>query len=136
MRGAYQFGLHSIRVEEDIVLLKYVGGASPEEFERQNAIFAEFGEHMTRMYLLIDLSEAGLSNPNSRKYAAENSSGRVPLATICFGASMLIRTAALMVTGAARILGRSKADMQFVATEDEARARVTSLRAAPVPNKA
>lgn len=129
MRDVYRFGLHSIQVEEGLILLKYVGGATLEEFERQNEIFDGLGARMSQSYLLIDLSEAALSQPSSRKYAAERSRGQTPLAVICFGASLFVRAAALFVTGAARVLGRPTADLEFVPTEADARARVASLRA-------
>lgn len=122
MTVEHRFGPHTVRVEEHIIVIKFVGGATLEDFQRQMEVIEQVGERLTRMIVLVDLSEAELSDPRARKYAAEKGGQLIPQALICYGASLFIRTAAMLVISATRMVGKKIPNAIFVKTEAEARA--------------
>lgn len=131
MATEHRFGPHTFRIEDEVVVIRYVGGATVAEFQQQVALFQTIGERVQRMYVLVDLAHAALSEPAARKYLAEQaqSAPQQPLGLICFNASVLTRTAVTLVMRAMRVIGRTFISTEFVRNEAEARALVaTRLR--------
>lgn len=125
-----QIGRHIVEIEDDVVLVsRLIGDFTLEDIQAYYALARERGKERP-IYSIGDMTRAGSISAEARRYAIENARLLNFSATVSFGLNLPLRTLLTMLTRAAQLLnvGNSGSYMQFVASEQEARAYIESRR--------
>ena len=125
-----QVGRHSFRIEENVFYIKYVAAVTLDELKQMNAIAEPLRSVLPFIYLVYDVSEAGLMTPPARRYAAERSRELQCPAMLIHGTTPLTRAAIALVLSAVRLIGKEIPKTVYVDSEREARAWIAGHRLA------
>ena len=123
-----QVGRHSFRAEGDVVYVKYVAAVTLDEVKQMTALSQPATLAAATLYLVYDVSEAGLMTPEARRYVAEQSKSLQITALVIHGATLFTRAAIALVLSAVRLLGRDVPLTVYVNSEPEARAWIAAHR--------
>jgi hypothetical protein len=124
-----QLGLHQVEIDSDIVITRLHGALTLEHMQAwcliADGVIAEHGG----MFSIGDYRGAGAIPPQVRRWVGEWSGSAKIRGMALFGASPVLRVIMMMIARAGVLLRKFKAPTVFVATEAEARAWVSELRA-------
>lgn len=123
-----QVGRHSFRAEGDVVYIKYVAAVTLDEIQQLTALTQPTILAAASLYLVYDVSEAGLMTPEARRYVAEQSKSLQITALVIHGATLFTRAAIALVMAAVRLLGKDVPLMVYVDSERDARAWIAAHR--------
>lgn len=124
-------GRHLLRRDGDILFVRFRGAVDIGEMQLLFAAMVQMQEKNPVVFHLYDGSQAGLTTPEARRWAAENMTSTHRAAGIaCYGVNAVVRAIAQLHTRAIALLHRQVAvPMVFFATEAEARAWIDRQRA-------
>lgn len=123
-----QINRHEVRLEGDILRVRFVGPYLPDEASRILTLADEIFRRHGRVFLLADVAASGPPGPETRRVIGTwNFLGRY--AAVAFGASLAVRTVFHLVVGAQRALGHTSPMLTHISTaEPEARAWIDAQR--------
>ena len=124
----HQVGRHSFWVEGDVVYIKYVSSVSLAELKQMDEINQPVIGDLPAIYLVYDVSEAGLMTPEARRYAAERSKDLRCAALLVHGTTLFTRAAIALVMSAVRLIGKDVPEMVYLKNEQEAREWIAAHR--------
>lgn len=130
---SWEIGRHLVRWERpDLVFLALRGPTSATEAARIRAIYAEIGERVGPYHVVFDASELVFIEAGSRAAWLRDDQPYPFRSVIVFGANFSTRAVVMTVYRAGRLVAPSlfKFPFEFVATEEDARARIHELRSA------
>ena len=124
-------GRHLMRGEGDILFVRFRGPVDVQEMQLLFAFMVRMQAQTPVIFHLYDGTQAGLTSPEARRWAAENMTSTHRAAGIaCYGVNAVVRAIAQLHTRAIALLHRQVAvPMVFFATEAEARAWIDRQRA-------
>lgn len=128
MPQPHQVGQHSFHVEEDVVFVKYVAGVSLDELKQMDAIVDPVVQTLPSIYLVYDVSQAGLMTPEARRYAAERSKNLRCYAIVIYGTTLFTRAAIALVLSAARLIAKQIPETVYVNSDSDARLWIAAHR--------
>ena len=121
-------GQHRLRVGDDILYVVCNGGFNLEEIKRITAESYALGEKYGYVLCLIDVTNAGWSTPEARKYQATSLRERLyPHLTALVGINAMLRVAVGLVDRAIEIV--SGKTLTNVFADDEAAALAALVKA-------
>ena len=123
-------GRHLLRRDGDILFVRFRGAVDIGEMQLLFAAMVQMQEKNPVVFHLYDGSQAGLTTPEARRWAAENLSGVHRAAGIaCYGVNAVVRAIAQLHTRAIALFSKQPdVPMVFFATEVEARAWIDRQR--------
>lgn len=122
---------HLVTVEGDILLVRFIGPYQPDEARTITAIMDRIQKERGRVCFLGDLTHAVAPGPGTRRVFVEwQHAGEFPNAAY-FGAIWPVRTVAILIHSAMRLMGKKPAPSYYSKTEAEARAWLSEQRQAP-----
>lgn len=123
-------GPHHMLVVGDFVHFRFHGPYLPEEATRAMDLMAEFQAKHECMYLLIDLTEAGMPTMETRRILAQAATRMKTIISVYYGANFVTRAMAVLIHRVMSILSKSEKALYFVADESEGRRQIAKCRAA------
>lgn len=122
-------GRHRYRIDGDTLWAVALDEINAEEgllmCEKLLQVYREHGY----VFEILDVRQGGAMGAEARRVnAAWHRDHPIEVEVIVLGANVLLRTVVTLFSNAVRLLGRSQLRVQFVASEEEALARVVSLR--------
>lgn len=123
-------GRHLLRGEGDILFVRFRGPVDVQEMQLLFAFMVRMQAQTPVIFHLYDGTQAGLTSPEARRWAAENMSGVHRAAGIaCYGVNAVVRAIAQLHTRAIALFSKQPdVPMVFFATEVEARAWIDRQR--------
>lgn len=127
MAVSRQIGRHYVKIDGDILFMKYVGDLTLPEMEELIALLEEtFG--MEPYYAVLDYSEMASVDAAARKRISAWTTDRGFRGAAIFGASMTMRAVTALVQSAIRLLSKKYIPVTFVKDEAQARVAVTEMK--------
>ncbi len=125
-----QVGGHRVEIEGDLLITRIVGDYTLEDIRSYYELAREMSQKGD-VYSIGDMTRAGTITPEARRYSVENGNGLRMIYSASFGLNPAMRVLMTMLLRAAQLLGRSRpgTQVEFFATEAEARAAVARIRA-------
>jgi hypothetical protein len=122
-------GKHLFEFEDDVVMSRMVGEFTVVDMKAYFAFVAEVSVGRP-LYNIADMRLAGSIAPDARRYALDATKEVKFGITVAFGMNPTIRVLLFMLVRAAKLLRHrgSNGELEFVATEQEARALVAARR--------
>lgn len=125
----HSIGLHRYRIEGDLLFSVANGDIGAEEIillcEQLLLIYNQYGY----VYEIVDATNGGAMSAEARRRNADwHRQNAIQGDAVVFGANRLLRTVFALLTNALRLLTHNNLQIQFVATESDARAFVTAHR--------
>lgn len=122
-------GRHRYRIEGDLLFSVANGDIGAEEIillcEQLLLIYNQYGY----VYEIVDATNGGAMSAEARRRNADwHRQHAIQGDAVVFGANILLRTVFTLLTNALRLLTHSNLQIQFVATESDARSLVTAHR--------
>lgn len=121
-------GAHELRQEDDIVLLRLCGEVSHFEVVAMHAALLRTKDQHGRVYVLVDLRQAGNAGEKVRKEVVEWYRTHRVGCIATFGASAANRVIYILVTNAIRLFAKRVPPIKFFSEEYEARSWIARLR--------
>ncbi len=123
------FGTHDYRIEDDLLFLRYRGLLTPDDAGRIMELVRQVRAQWGRVLVLTDSSHGADLPPETRKafMDALTPETRMDYQAV-YGMARTTRVMAMLLMRAARLLGRSQIEIEFFATEAEARAYLGAMR--------
>lgn len=123
-------GKHSIGLEDDMILLRCDGFMTVAEITELHTIADRLMAGRGDLYVLSDGTNAGNSEPETRKLIVEWFQSHSFSAAASYGGSMIHRAISALIVNAVRIVNKKIIPMSFFKTEAEARRWLDTLRQA------
>jgi hypothetical protein len=121
-------GKQSVRFEPEIVYFRLRGTYEAHEVRGLTSLIDQVAEERGASYILVDMRELGWVSTEARRESAEWVR-RSPIGALAiFGTNSTVRVIISLFLRAASLLGRSPYPMQFLDTEEEARAWLAAER--------
>lgn len=122
-------GKHLFEFEDGLLMSRLIGEFTDVDIKAYFAFVAEVSGGQP-LYNIVDLRLAGSITPNARRYVRDATQEIKFGITVAFGMNPPIRLLLFMLVRAAKLLGNrgSNGELEFVATEQEARALVAARR--------
>ena len=129
MANEWKIGRHTLRIDPGrVAYIRYQGVFHIEEAtEMVKIMHTAFGKAPS--YIINDMAEIGAPDGQTRKLLATFLAEHDVVVLVNVGASALIRALSALVGSAMRVLHNRPHPVHFVATQEEARALIASLRA-------
>jgi hypothetical protein len=124
----HQMGTHQISVEDDIVFLQQNGDYTPDDALKTHAEIEGVLYSLGRVFILVDQSKAGITQPQTRKIIAAWNKKHKATGAAMFGGGLASRAAATLVLSAIRLFRPDLLPTVFVETEAEGRAWINAQR--------
>lgn len=122
-------GRHRLRVEEDILYVICHGGFDLEEMKRITVECYRLGDKYGYVLCLMDVTNAGWSSPEARRYQANTLRERLyPHLTALIGINAVLRVAVGLVDRAVELVTGKTLDNAFVDSEAEGIAALAKAR--------
>lgn len=129
MQPGQLIGKHKIHIEEDVVHVVIQGDIHGDEAVTLCEQLTQVQRQYGLVFEVLDARASGSMSAAARRQLAEwYRSNHLDIEIVVFGASLFVRTMFSLMTNALKILGRNHLQMQFVATEVEARAWLAERR--------
>lgn len=121
---------HSYRIEDDLLFLRYQGVLTPAHAAQIMKLVQTVRATWGRVLVLTDSSRGAALPPETRKafMDALTPETRMDYQAV-FGMAAPVRVMAMLLTRAARMMGRSQIEIEFFAHEADARAYLQAKRA-------
>ena len=127
-----QVDAHQIEIDDDVVLIRLRGDLTEAQQAQLFGIFAEQARLFGGIYLLGDVVQAGTISPEARRLANQRAKEFRMHACMVFGASVMTRVLVTMIIRAStlvhRLTSREIGTLEFVESEQVARARIAALK--------
>jgi len=124
----YQVSKHSVGIQGDVLYVKYVAGVTLEELQQMDALVAPHVDPLLPIYVVYDVSEAGLMTPQARRHSAERNKEMRCSAAVIYGTTLFTRAAIALVLSAVRLISKSLPEIAYVNSELEADAWIAAHR--------
>lgn len=123
-----RIGPHRITVEEDVVTAYVSSSWLLAEITEFLQLCTATRERLGSVYLITVVSDGYLLPPDSRKYIGEWSRSNVVSGNVVAGAPFAMRVLIGIVSRASKMIGAKATEVEFTATEAEARAWVAQRK--------
>ena len=124
----FQFGTSTVYIDEDLVYTINEGpidlAMTKGYLEQVDPIIAQYG----RVFMLTNAKDNFAMTSEARRYVAEWAKTHTFTASAFFGAGPLSRAMYMLLVRAMQLLGKSRDNLAFFATESEARAWIDEQR--------
>ncbi len=114
-------GPHQVRIEDDIVHVRFHGDIIPPETKELLEVCQRVHQQHGRLFLLFDTVHAGIVSAESRRMFVQWNLTYPVAAVVNFGGGMVQRALAVLITNAIRIVSKKSPAMAYLSTEAEAR---------------
>lgn len=124
-----RIGTHSVRIERETVLIRWIGAPELEDMlQLSDRLTSVIAEHK-QIFIVHDMRRSGLPSTETRQWIAKWLRDQ-PIAGIAtFGANPAVRVLQTLITRAADLVGRKSAiPTAYVSSEAEALAWVAARR--------
>lgn len=125
---AIQIGKHIGHIEDDILFLELGGDLTPEEARTYLQLAEGLVERYGCFYIVDNIANFGAAPPEVRRMVADWLAKHSCAGAALVGGSITARTVALLVLGIMRMLGKQSFPVEFVKTEQDARAWIAARR--------
>ena len=127
-----QVDAHQIEINDDVILIRLRGDLTEAQQAQFFGTFAEQARLFGGVYLLGDVAQAGTISPEARRLANQRAKEFKMHACMVFGASVMTRVLVTMIIRAStlvhRLTSREIGTLEFVESEQVARARIAALK--------
>lgn len=121
-------GAHQLVFEQDLVLVRVRGDYNLPDAQQVGDELAALMGRQGRVYILVDLTQAGTIPPESRRFLAEWNKQYTLGGVANFGGGAAIRLLSTLLMNAYRLIRPEGAPLVYVGSEAEARAWVAAQR--------
>lgn len=128
MDGWQSIGEHFVRVEEDTLLICFVGDMSLAETRAITVIQEEILAKNGHLFAITNLDKAGRFSPEGRRHLAAWNKKFAVSGVAQYGGSRVAQVMAILMLGAIRAFGGNVPEMKYVNSEDEGRAWIAAQR--------
>jgi hypothetical protein len=122
-------GTHLIRVEDDILYIRFIGDVSLADTKALTAVQEEILARHGHLFCITNLNEGGSFAPEGRKFLGAWNKKHSVAGVAQYGGSLVAQVMALLMLGAIRAFGGNVPEMKYVTNEEEGRAWVFAQRA-------
>ena len=119
-----RIGPHRITVEEDLIIAYVSGPWLLPDITEFLSLCTDTKQRLGSVYLLTVVGPGYHLPPDARKYIGDWSRANVVTGNVVAGAPFAMRALIGIISRAAKIIGAKSAEVEFTATEAEARAWV------------
>lgn len=122
-------GRHRYYISGDVLMYEPHGSHTLDDMRGLLALTLQQGQQYGYVITLANMKDAGADPPEARKLVTDwRRAHPYPTLTVIFGASALMRVAAMLLMRASQLVNKRAEDFRFVAKEEEAWAVVEKER--------
>lgn len=121
-------GNHRVLIDEDIILIRFVGDISLEQTRAITVLQEQIIARHGHLFALTDLSAGSTFSPEGRRFLGEWNKKFSVAGVAQYGGSLMARVAAILMLGAIRALKGNVPDIKYVSDEAEGRAWIGAQR--------
>lgn len=121
-------GNHRVLIDEDILLIRFVGDISIEHARAITVLQEQIIARHGHLFAITDLSAGGTFSPEGRRFLGEWNKKFSIAGLAQYGGSLVARVTAILMLGAIRALRGHVPDIKYVSDEAEGRAWIGAQR--------